>query len=350
MAKFLIFEEVNEGGSVEVGRLLGSAVTVGREPGEGGIQLDRSAVSRQHGVFRRCGWVWTYQDLGSTNGSWVNGRRVDANRIFLVRSGDMVQLADMALYVKEAADARPEPLGVPSTGAIAGRSLLAFRDGEFLEEFPVPEYGRALVIGGASPDLELEGDLFEMPSLVVERRGDAICAYSVARELAVQLNGENITETTALKDSDELRISNYTVVLNDPTQVKRAPMAGEIVGGGVKPSAARPKGWSAEQGGRNDPDRQTEQEGGMPGSRVIRKSVFGQQPLEDDEDETVPIDMHELQRGVISHPSMRSVALYRKDRSQRDYSLASLEDKVILGVGFTLLFALMVLVIWWAMG
>ena len=343
MGKFLRFEEVTQKGSVEIGRSAGDVIFVGREPGEFGITLDRSSVSRRHGVFQRCGTVWLYKDLGSTNGSWINGRRLEADRFCIARSGDMVQLADVALCVRESGDGK----GQGGAANIGGRSLLAFYKGDFSQEFPIPEYVRALVVGGSTPDLELEGDLFEMPSLVVERRGDAICAFSVARELPVYLNGVDFSETITLTDGDELRISNYSILLNDPTHLKSSSVAGEI----VEPGAATGlKGWISQQRpGAAHPSSAGDTDSAVS-SKVMRKSVFGQQVPQDDGDETIPIDLRGVQRGGISHPSLRSVALYRKNRPQREYSLASFEDKVILGVGFSLLLALMILVIWWAMG
>jgi pSer/pThr/pTyr-binding forkhead associated (FHA) protein/S1-C subfamily serine protease len=55
----------------------GSVVTVGREPGST-LLLDSSAVSRRHGRLHRGPSGWEYQDLGSTQGSFVGGVAVTA--------------------------------------------------------------------------------------------------------------------------------------------------------------------------------------------------------------------------------------------------------------------------------
>jgi pSer/pThr/pTyr-binding forkhead associated (FHA) protein len=42
-----------------------------------GIKLDDPGVSRQHALFRSIDSYWLLQDLGSTNGTWVNGERIE---------------------------------------------------------------------------------------------------------------------------------------------------------------------------------------------------------------------------------------------------------------------------------
>ena len=86
----------------------------------------------------------------------------------------------------------------------------------FLTEIPVPEYGRALTIGGVASDLELEGDLFEQPSLVVERHGDGFVLYSVAKEFPLSLNGVDVRDVAELKDCDEIELINYRIFYSDP--------------------------------------------------------------------------------------------------------------------------------------
>ncbi len=48
---------------------------IGRVPGSG-LRLNDSSVSRQHAELSGAGQGWLLRDLGSANGTWVNGRRV----------------------------------------------------------------------------------------------------------------------------------------------------------------------------------------------------------------------------------------------------------------------------------
>src|SRR3954464_6027312 len=59
-------------------------VTIGRG-GDCDIQVDRDSVSRRHAKVSRSGSGWVVQDLGSTNGSYVNDAQITQ---YGLRDGD----------------------------------------------------------------------------------------------------------------------------------------------------------------------------------------------------------------------------------------------------------------------
>jgi hypothetical protein len=80
---------------VEDGRL-----SVGR--GDGcDLTVDDPEVSRLHAVVERVGAGWTVADLGSRNGTAVNGVRVGGRRA--LRSGDEVTIGDTTLVFRDPA-------------------------------------------------------------------------------------------------------------------------------------------------------------------------------------------------------------------------------------------------------
>jgi pSer/pThr/pTyr-binding forkhead associated (FHA) protein len=63
--------------------------TVGRST-EGDVFLDDVTVSRKHAIFeRRADGGWFVRDVGSLNGTYVNGEQVDETKL---ASGDEVQI------------------------------------------------------------------------------------------------------------------------------------------------------------------------------------------------------------------------------------------------------------------
>lgn len=74
---------------------LAGEMTVGRDA-ESGIVLADPSVSGQHAIVARVAQGWRLTDLGSTNGTFVNGRRVDGRGV-LLRSGDQVAVGAVAL-------------------------------------------------------------------------------------------------------------------------------------------------------------------------------------------------------------------------------------------------------------
>jgi pSer/pThr/pTyr-binding forkhead associated (FHA) protein len=67
----------------------GGVVLVGRHP-ECDVRLDSLRVSRRHCLLTTERGAVVVRDLGSTNGTWINGRRVRDGRI---RPGDQVSIA-----------------------------------------------------------------------------------------------------------------------------------------------------------------------------------------------------------------------------------------------------------------
>jgi pSer/pThr/pTyr-binding forkhead associated (FHA) protein len=70
-------------------------VTVGRHP-DSDIFLDDITVSRRHAEFRRDGHAFWVHDVGSLNGTYVNGQQTDDRRL---DTGDEVQIGKFKLVV-----------------------------------------------------------------------------------------------------------------------------------------------------------------------------------------------------------------------------------------------------------
>jgi pSer/pThr/pTyr-binding forkhead associated (FHA) protein len=56
-------------------------------------------VSRLHAILENHGSAWSIRDLGSRNGTFINGEKVDAERI--LRSGDELRLGKCRLVFQE---------------------------------------------------------------------------------------------------------------------------------------------------------------------------------------------------------------------------------------------------------
>jgi Domain of unknown function (DUF1707)/Inner membrane component of T3SS, cytoplasmic domain len=82
--------------------------TIGRDAACDLVLPDPS-VSRWHAGLKRCASGWMLDDLGSTNGTRLNGWRVTES--VPVRPGDRVSFGAMTFVV-----AAPGPVGGPSTG------------------------------------------------------------------------------------------------------------------------------------------------------------------------------------------------------------------------------------------
>ena len=73
----------------------GGRLVLGRSPG---CQLvfDDDTVSRRHAELRMFDGRWILRDLGSSNGTWVNGRQVIEAEVV---PGDEIQLGGLAIRI-----------------------------------------------------------------------------------------------------------------------------------------------------------------------------------------------------------------------------------------------------------
>ena len=81
---FLILESLGKGQIP-----LADPTTLGRAT-DNAVVLADASVSSHHAVIRKDGAFWIVEDLGSTNGTWLNRRRVDGGAV--VKEGDRIQM------------------------------------------------------------------------------------------------------------------------------------------------------------------------------------------------------------------------------------------------------------------
>lgn len=85
-----------ETSSIQVGPT--GTLLVGRTP-DNDLSIDHPLISRHHVRFNRSGSRWTVTDLGSTNGTYVNGQRITAPASLAI--GDVVDLGGSRLVLLE---------------------------------------------------------------------------------------------------------------------------------------------------------------------------------------------------------------------------------------------------------
>ncbi len=79
--------------------LEGEQLTIGRDPSNS-IHIADAEVSRRHARLMFQGGRYVLEDLGSTNGTFVNGRRISAP--YVLKPGDVISLGESISLVFEA--------------------------------------------------------------------------------------------------------------------------------------------------------------------------------------------------------------------------------------------------------
>jgi DNA-binding SARP family transcriptional activator len=88
--------------------LSGRLITVGRAPGND-VLLKDPLVSGTHAALERVGAAWAIRDLGSRNGTWVNGQRLAGERV--VGASDEIRVGDTILHCRVTAPAMTATIG-----------------------------------------------------------------------------------------------------------------------------------------------------------------------------------------------------------------------------------------------
>jgi hypothetical protein len=82
--------------ALEPARPGASQVTLGRGHACD-VELDEGTLSQLHCVFLKSPEGWSVEDLGSTNGTWLDGNRLPNRQPFAVAEGSRIQAAQVLL-------------------------------------------------------------------------------------------------------------------------------------------------------------------------------------------------------------------------------------------------------------
>ena len=97
-------------------------IVIGRDP-SCDITIDSPQVSRQHAELTRRGQGWLVRDLGSSNGTWIDGRRIDTA---VIDRPSAVYLGSFVVHVDvrgQTGDIRVEPLAGQIRADVDGVSV-----------------------------------------------------------------------------------------------------------------------------------------------------------------------------------------------------------------------------------
>lgn len=95
------------------------SLTIGREEGVD-IHVDNPSVSRQHAEIRQEGGSWIVEDLGSSNGTYVNGRKIEGGEV--IRSGDEIGFGKFSLVFDRVVGSAEPAASRAKSGSAGGMS------------------------------------------------------------------------------------------------------------------------------------------------------------------------------------------------------------------------------------
>lgn len=102
--------------------LEGDLITVGRDASNT-IQINDAEISRRHALLEFQGGKYLIKDAGSTNGTHVNGQRLNAP--YVLKPGDVISFGEQIVLAFESSNFDPGATVASSRGALQGAHPVA---------------------------------------------------------------------------------------------------------------------------------------------------------------------------------------------------------------------------------
>lgn len=189
------------------------AVTIGRAE-DNAIVLQSVEVSRHHAKIESVGNGWTITDLGSSNGTLLNGTRLAQQETEPFGVNDHVQIGPFTLGV-EPAVVSPAPAPRASAPASPPPPFAPPPERPEKRNGKIDLNKQATVKLGRAPDNDLVIDHPQASRYhaAIERVNQTVQVTDLGSTNGTYVNGQRITGPTTLKEGDTIQIASYRLVL-----------------------------------------------------------------------------------------------------------------------------------------
>jgi ABC-type multidrug transport system ATPase subunit len=175
-----------------------SAFTIGRGP-DNDIVLSIKYVSAHHGRLERRGADWHYVDLGSTNGTFVNGQRVQSA---VLRDGDIMRIGDpqgnsVGLTFRAAGSVGAP--GAPSGAVRMGDTGLGMKTSSLVGRDP-------------QADIHLSAPIVSWHHARLDRTSQGHVLTDLNSTNGTFVNGQRLAQPCLLRQGDVVQIGPFQLV------------------------------------------------------------------------------------------------------------------------------------------
>jgi DNA-binding winged helix-turn-helix (wHTH) protein len=154
--------------------LTGERFVIGRAPGCD-LQIDHQAVSRQHAVIMAEERRYYVKDLGSTNGSFLNGKQLEPGRRYPLHANDLFQITSVLVLRFE------DP-----TGTVRMKTSRPYLSGRFWLDAGKQQ----VYIRHRRLDPALSRQQYQLLALLVRRDGGVITRDEIADAIWPEARGD----------------------------------------------------------------------------------------------------------------------------------------------------------------
>jgi len=193
-----------------------------------------SSISRNHATIVEEDQVYLIEDLGSTHGTLINGKKLDAGEKKVLHSGDVIEVpkSKITCHIESEKVVSAEP--GEATQAVASRAVAGIlgrlgdsdEDGAYFRALNGPDEGARYVISqnlsewvfGRSKECEftLNDANISRRHALVRKDWEGITIEDLGSKNGVVINGKKILKPRRLKSEDEITIGPIKLVFVDP--------------------------------------------------------------------------------------------------------------------------------------
>lgn len=209
------------------------AIVLGRD-GSADFQIPLSTISRQHVRITETDGVYVIEDLGSTHGTMVNGKKLDKGEKKVLRNADVIELtkAKITASIEEEKVASVElgegtqAIAAKAVQGILGRLGQERSEGPFFRVIAGPDEGARYSLSGTqqewamgrSKDCEfvLNDPNVSRKHAIVKKDWNGFTIQDLGSKNGVLVNDKLIGKPRRLKDRDEVTVGPVRMVFIDP--------------------------------------------------------------------------------------------------------------------------------------
>ena len=209
------------------------SITIGRDS-SADFQIPLSTISRQHTKVAEADGVYVVEDLGSTHGTLVNGKKLGKGEKKVLKDGDIIELTKAKITcnieAQKIVSAEPgegtQAIAARAVQGILGRLGDAKGDGPFLRVLNGADEGVRFPLAGTLTEWTLGRSkecefILNDPNVsrrhaTVKKDWNGFTIMDLGSKNGVLINDKHIKKTRRLKDHDEIIIGPVKLVFIDP--------------------------------------------------------------------------------------------------------------------------------------
>tara|TARA_Y100001934_G_scaffold199374_1_gene234999 strand:+ start:235 stop:1317 length:1083 start_codon:yes stop_codon:yes gene_type:complete len=218
-------------------------VLIGRES-TADFQVPLSTVSRRHARISETDQVYLLEDLGSTHGTVLNGRRLESGEKKVLRDGDVIELTkakvtcDIELEKLVSADPNEgtQAIAARAVQGILGRLGEAQSEGPYFRILTGADEGKRFSLGGGVTEwtmgrakdceLVLNDPNVSRRHALVKKDWNGFIVEDLGSKNGVLIGDNKINKARRLKDRDEITVGPVKLLFIDPDAELMAALKG----------------------------------------------------------------------------------------------------------------------------